>query len=1492
MLAQRYPVQSSMHISAPYSVFLSDYTSVGSQKLQMQLFLSDATVSDIDVKFRISIKGEGVEITSNPNFAPHPTIIEGGTMQRLYGEDLHEYFRVENLNLSGISRSQYMLGMALPDGLYTFSIDVLDYHTGRKLANTTSSMGWLILNDIPLLNSPKKSEILRFLSPQNIFFQWTPRHTGSPNSAFTTSYNFELFEVWPEGRSPEEAVRTSTPLYSTTVYSNNLLYGFSEPELLSGKLYVWRVQAVAEGNNDEIELFKNHGYSEVYSFYWGQNCEAVNDVRANKLTHNQMQLEWDANDNHTKFNVEYRPINFSPSQGEMPKAEESEPATSNEQQVWYSQEIMVNTISIRKLPANTEFEVRVLPYCGSFEPEDALIYNFSTTEVPESSYSCGGDVADIVITNQQSIDQLMVGDVVMAGDFPIEIREVENTGGTSTGTGSVAMPVLGGGLLEVTFVNIKVNTDYQLIDGFFRSGSDLESIVGDGSWAIKINLNDKEDNHIVSDKDIVGIRIGPGGEVILIDSEGDEHDTDMDAKGDGGVKITDKDGDIVVVTSGGGILTSDVDTDISEDGDSSESEDGSQEGGETDSSTTVGMTEADYVEFLAAEKQKFGFDTYSHSKIDKHYRTTKILDKTRNISWKSFTAGQTDKVVVNSENKDVNYTTILGKNYTVDKGIININGPPAESVEELYAYVNTKNKKNEEVKLIVGQLNLVGYEQLNRKVVIVPLGQVKHNIIESEVEKELDNIYAQASVDWDVQLLSQPLDISDLELDINYLDASGSLLSTNYSKELRRIINKFKESNDTDDETYYLFIANQATDRNIQGYMRLQSQFGFIFTKNQSPQEISHTIAHELGHGAFYLKHPFSEHNFAEKEEYNLMNYGGGTELWKYQWDWVHDPSSWAMNWVQGDEEGMAFGLIGTEFVCISDNDAIKKINKYKRFFLADGRIIDTEGKYIVSGFFNSNDNSQGAIYSMQVNSHDYIHLHSNKKTRGFGYKDETGNIINTIPIEELLLNDNSTDAVKVIVNKKTNKVSIVKNGSEIETLVLSQPCSCNPPYDNKIKEKECQDFLRIYADSPFVNDKNNYFYRMVHDDPCLLQGLDVYNTSDAQYESQFAKDVEYIFSAALYITIGGVVAAPIIGEAMSIEAVLEAAGFDTAVNAIVKLLSKEKAKDFVNAALAEAGIYLIASEIFNTTIDKKDFVFDVVVAGLKEVLPGAGKFDKAVLGCMQAVELNDLTMIVNDISEGKVNREVLINHFYIVGGPCAIAGAADYFAGSNSSKFVRYIDDSSPSTVFEALYKYTDNQEVLGSFIYNLYQIKKVITKGPDWVLELKSILGTKAGADMFTVLRDKGLNVNALSKANLSKFSNIIGSYGKGKVSDLLSDKIDINRLVNYLHSSNVDASTFNNIAEEIINSKSYIGTITINGKTLSLSEYLSKPIGGDIVVYYEKILDTELIFEYDTVTKELITLTFNKTINTITDLTVRSIINDIKTYMAKVIEEEKKK
>lgn len=47
--------------------------------------------------------------------------------------------------------------------------------------------------------------------------------------------------------------------------------------------------------------------------------------------------------------------------------------------------------------------------------------------------------------------------------------------------------------------------------------------------------------------------------------------------------------------------------------------------------------------------------------------------------------------------------------------------------------------------------------------------------------------------------------------------------------------------------------------------------------------DFNHTLAHELGHGAFGLRHPFDEHSLDKNEKDNLMSYGGGRELFKYQ---------------------------------------------------------------------------------------------------------------------------------------------------------------------------------------------------------------------------------------------------------------------------------------------------------------------------------------------------------------------------------------------------------------------------------------------------------------------------------------------------------------------------------------------------------------------------------------------------------------------------------
>jgi len=89
----------------------------------------------------------------------------------------------------------------------------------------------------------------------------------------------------------------------------------------------------------------------------------------------------------------------------------------------------------------------------------------------------------------------------------------------------------------------------------------------------------------------------------------------------------------------------------------------------------------------------------------------------------------------------------------------------------------------------------------------------------------------------------------------------------------------------------------------VAGYMPLQRQVGFIY---DSPNLF--IIAHELGHGAFNLRHTFSPENFiaAERTTQNLMDYNGGTELWKHQWEFIRDPQNIWFAWAQEEGEGEA----------------------------------------------------------------------------------------------------------------------------------------------------------------------------------------------------------------------------------------------------------------------------------------------------------------------------------------------------------------------------------------------------------------------------------------------------------------------------------------------------------------------------------------------------------------------------------------------------------
>ncbi|MGL1889438.1 MAG: hypothetical protein OCD76_23185, partial [Reichenbachiella sp.] len=132
-----------------------------------------------------------------------------------------------------------------------------------------------------------------------------------------------------------------------------------------------------------------------------------------------------------------------------------------------------------------------------------------------------------------------------------------------------------------------------------------------------------------------------------------------------------------------------------------------------------------------------------------------------------------------------------------------------------------------------------------------------------------------------------------------------------------------------DKNSYYLFLLPGSGDGRS-GFMPFKRQFGYIWTGNTG-SNAAQTIAHELGHGAFRLRHTFSTSGSAfvagEGTTDNLMDYSDGDALYKHQWDFVHDPES--MNgWAQDDTES-AYSMYSVEmvaFTLLSDHAKAAKL--------------------------------------------------------------------------------------------------------------------------------------------------------------------------------------------------------------------------------------------------------------------------------------------------------------------------------------------------------------------------------------------------------------------------------------------------------------------------------------------------------------------------------------------------------------------------------------
>lgn len=267
---QVYPVNISPMQLAPTSIYFDDFYSLIQPKIKVLLNLNDLTVDQRDIYLKIKLTGPGLTIITTPGQKPlQPTVIFSGSQLDLTGVDLAEFFDLNKLSFSGITRQQIEINSRLPEGSYNLCFTVLDYSSNTPLSNETCLPLQLALSDPPTIINPLSSSVITELNPTNFLFNWMITNSNSLIDITNVNYQINLYEVTSSTNQPQNAIINNqallvwqSPLLNQFVYN----YGITDPPLEIGKKYVFNVQAIENYPRTQI---KNNGYSAPSWFYYG-----------------------------------------------------------------------------------------------------------------------------------------------------------------------------------------------------------------------------------------------------------------------------------------------------------------------------------------------------------------------------------------------------------------------------------------------------------------------------------------------------------------------------------------------------------------------------------------------------------------------------------------------------------------------------------------------------------------------------------------------------------------------------------------------------------------------------------------------------------------------------------------------------------------------------------------------------------------------------------------------------------------------------------------------------------------------------------------------------------------------------------------------------------------------------------------------------------------------------------------------------------------------
>ncbi|OMQ13416.1 fibronectin type III domain-containing protein [[Flexibacter] sp. ATCC 35103] len=476
--AQTFPISITTQITQPSPIYLTKYadaTTINSP-LKIQLVLNDLTISNRQVRLKIYFQGNGIAFNTNDFVVGAKSLyLEGGFPLQLTNVDLAPYFEYQNL--LGLNQNQY--AQPLPEGIYNIYVEVYDFATGKKLSKKTGSTTIIFQNEPPFLNLPLNNASIMQQNIQNIVFSWTPRSINVSN----VEYEFSLVEIWDNYTPVQNAFAYSPPLYTTTTKMTTLQYGMSEPQLIPGKKYAWRIKAKAILGAEEIGVFKNNGYTEIFAFTYEVFCTSPLAITTSGVSQDQAKITWSGNIENYDYQVNYR--------------------EKNANSEWYKVVTPRENITLTNLKPNTTYEYTVGASCDLGKYVHGTINEFTTIAKDEIAFvGCGIKPDPNDLANKTPLPNLYPNDVVSAGDFPIVVLHATGSNGNFSGDGYVTLPFLEKfrklidaadafagkdedgksksnigkyTRIRITFNNIGLNTDFKLISGEIIASYDTEN---------------------------------------------------------------------------------------------------------------------------------------------------------------------------------------------------------------------------------------------------------------------------------------------------------------------------------------------------------------------------------------------------------------------------------------------------------------------------------------------------------------------------------------------------------------------------------------------------------------------------------------------------------------------------------------------------------------------------------------------------------------------------------------------------------------------------------------------------------------------------------------------------------------------------------------------------------------------------------------------------------------------------------------------------------